>query len=44
MFKDSLGMCTQILLAQFFFITNTLGVNVYKTFKCDKDQVLYYNV
>jgi hypothetical protein len=43
MFKDLLGMCTQIILA-FFFTTNTLGVNAYKTFKCDKDQIPYYNV
>jgi hypothetical protein len=27
-----------------FFVTNTLGVNAYKTFTCDKNQVPYFNV
>jgi hypothetical protein len=26
------------------FTTNTLGANVYKMLKCDKNQVPYYNV
>jgi hypothetical protein len=27
-----------------FYTTNDLGVNVYKTLKCDKNQMPYYNV
>jgi len=36
-------MCTQIILA-LFFNRNALGVNVYKTFKCDKNYVPYHNL
>jgi hypothetical protein len=43
MFEDYSRMCRQIILAP-FFTWNALGVNVYKTFKCDKNYVPYHNV
>jgi hypothetical protein len=43
MFKDSSRMCTQIILAH-FFTRNALCVDVYKTFKWDKNYVPYHNV
>jgi len=36
--------CVQKLFWPNAFTTNTLGVTVYKTFKCDKSKVPYCNV
>ncbi len=41
--KDWLGIIDFKFLLE-IYITDRLGINAYKTLKCDKNQVLYYNV
>jgi hypothetical protein len=38
-FKDSYRECLNKLICSKILTTKTLGVNVYKMFKCDKKQV-----
>ncbi len=41
--KDWLGIIHFKIFLE-IYITNRLGINVYKTLKCEKNQVFYYNV